>query len=655
MRFKALHRGIALFLALSLTTGCGKIVVTETQSVESTGITQEIGVTTESSSASGEIEGKVVQDNQEEEAKATEEARRKEEEAKASEEAQRKEEEAKAEEKKKRQQSFSMMYYLAITAEEIRTSKNNRLVLDDIYNSLLNDINPSAIDEITQDHLKNLRDIISEYQAIEIKRERLQYIYNQNKASAIRSAVPNPLAILSTTNSFDWKRLAANVAYTVVDSYNNFKKASESADQEFIMSGWELDDEEVETIRKNRDRAFDYMVDMVQEYDFDGLSTLNEEMIEQFAEICAIQSVPEKKRRLESEKKTYQLLGDYWLELADCYYQSNKYQECLQCVEKYKTLSGQIYRQDANYVRILPEAIVAAQQCYKGEQYISKISGFADDIIDNTKVKDWSTRYFTAEVYLDLYAKTNNKNYLSSAYDIIYNNVTVLLTEQRKLNEEYLADVKKEEVKEPDYKYLSEEEKKEKEKKFKKEKKEVEKYNKKLIEDRKTELPTLYEPFVINCDFLFSLAKEMNLSKEEKDDIDGILDEAFLTKPINAEYSFARKPEEYPMELTKEEICIPVELLSEGATIAVSITDGISSQTFDDCVVSKVERKERTIDTFIAHVTSKQYKKYDWNNNSVATVLITYSDDYGKTLEKTFTVTEYEKHWYGDKVVFGEK
>lgn len=168
-------------------------------------------------------------------------------------------------------------------------------------------------------------------------------------------------------------------------------------------------------------------------------------------------------------------------------------------------------------------------------------------------------------------------------------------------------------------------------------------------------MPALYEPFVINCELLFSLAKEMNLSTEEKNDIDEILNGAFLTKPINAEYSFASKPEEYPMELTKEEICIPVELLSEGATIAVSITDGISSQTFDDCVVSKVERKEKTIDTFIAHVTSKQYKKYDWNNNSVATVLITYSDDYGKTLEKTFTVTEYEKHWYGDKVVFGEK
>lgn len=29
--------------------------------------------------------------------------------------------------------SFSMLYYLAITAEEIRISKDNRLILDDIY------------------------------------------------------------------------------------------------------------------------------------------------------------------------------------------------------------------------------------------------------------------------------------------------------------------------------------------------------------------------------------------------------------------------------------------------------------------------------------------------------------------------------------------
>lgn len=262
--------------------------------------------------------------------------------------------------------SFSMMYYLAITAEKIRTSKDNRLMLDDIYTSLLNDINPGAVDEITQDHLRNLRDIIKAYRGITVKRERLQYIYNQDKAAAIRSAIPNPLAILSMTNAFDWKKLAVTVVYTAVDSYNSYKRASENADKAFLMSGWELDDEETATVQKNRDRAFDYMVDMVQEYHLDGLLTLNEKAIEKYAEICAIESAPEKIRRLVSEEETYKLLGNYWLELADCYFQTNKYEKCLDCVNKYNELATGIYRKDYNYVQILPKAIVAAQNTYSG-------------------------------------------------------------------------------------------------------------------------------------------------------------------------------------------------------------------------------------------------------------------------------------------------
>ena len=76
--------------------------------------------------------------------------------------------------------SVSMLYYLAITAEEIRTSKDSRLMLEDVYTSLLNDINPSAIDEITQDHLDKLRDIIKSYMSISVKRERLQSIQKLN-------------------------------------------------------------------------------------------------------------------------------------------------------------------------------------------------------------------------------------------------------------------------------------------------------------------------------------------------------------------------------------------------------------------------------------------------------------------------------------------
>lgn len=499
--------------------------------------------------------------------------------------------------------SFSMLYYLAITAEEIRISKDNRLILDDIYTSLLNDINPGAIDETTQDHLKNLRDIIKSYINISVKRDRLQYIYNQDKAATIRSAIPNPLAVLSMTNSFDWKKLATSVVYTVVDSFNNYKRANESVDKEFLMSGWELDDEETATIQKNRERAFDYMVDIVQEYNLDGKLTLNEKAIEKFAEICAIESVQQKIRRLESEENTYKLLGNYWLELADCYYETSQYQKCLDCVEKYNELATGIYRMDYNYVQILPKAIVAAQTVYSGDEYVTNVKAFADAIMENTTTEEWSIRYFAAQVYLDLYARTSESDYLDDAYNIAYDNVTILLDEQRAMNVTYLEGVKELTVDEPDYRFMTEEEKKEVEQEYKDEQKRLKAYNKSLKETRKTELPSLYEPLVLNCELLFALADEINISNQEKSEIEAILQTGsngvFMVDPINAHYSFSTNDFNRSIELQKDKVIIPVNLLSADAKVVVTVTDNGQTVTFDDCVVTEVKREGDTVDSFL--------------------------------------------------------
>lgn len=560
---------------------------------------------------------------------------------------------------KQQRNSFSMLYHLAITAEEIRISKDNRLLLDEIYTSLLNDINPGAIDETTQDHLKNLRDIIKSYINISVKRDRLQYIYNQDKAATIRSAVPNPLAVLSTTNSFNWKRLVASVAYTVVDSYNNYKGANEAVDQEFLMSGWELDDEETATIQKNRERAFDYMVDIVQEYGLDGQLTLNEKAIETFAEICAIESVQQKIRRLESEERTYNLLGNYWLELADCYYETSQYRKCLDCVDKYKSLATGIYRKDYNYVQILPKAIVAAQKIYSGNDYISNIEAFADSIIKNTDTEEWAIRYFAAQVYLDLYSRTDNRGYLEAAYNIAYDNVTILLDEQQKLNTTYLEDVKKLEIEEPDYRFLTPEEKAKAEQEYKNEQKRLKTYNNSLKKIRETELPPLYEPLVLNCDLLFGLANEMHVGYSEKANIEAILQTdkngVFLIKPINDRYSFSAPTANYSIDFSKDKITIPANLLYKGVKIVVEVTDNGKVTTFNDCAVTKVERKKDTIDSFYAQVSSKQLKNYGWTADSKITVKI-FNDDNSNLIIFCFKVVEYKNNWLiPDKVVFGEE
>ena len=554
--------------------------------------------------------------------------------------------------------SYAMLFYLGVTAEEIRISKGNRLVLDDIYTALLNDIDPGKVDEDTQKQMVNLRDVIKGFRDVTIKRERLQYIYNQKKAAAIRNAVPNPLAILNITEALDWKKLVTSIVYTVVDSYVNYKNAGEQADTEFLYSGWELDDKETKVFEKSRESTYDYMVDILQKYPtLDGKKTLNEKEIQNFAKICSIENKFEKIQRLESENKTYSLFGNYWLELADSYYETNQYEKCLQSIKQYESLNIDIYKKDYNYATVLPKIIVAAQNMYSddSDQYIENVGKYTEALVNNITTDNWANQYFAAEIYLDLYNRSSNEDYLKTAYDIAINNVTVLLEEQRKLNNVYLSEVKEETISEPNYKYMSDDEKKKAEKEYKDSLKKLKAYNKSLVEARKTELPSLYEPLVMNCDLLFGLAEELKINNSEKEKIENILQTSsngiFLPYTINNQYSFASQQKDYHIELEKDKIIIPVSLLYNGCTVNLTITDGNDSIDIKDCAIKEVKRNGTTIDSFDAYYN---YSNKKWSENTKVTVSINNGNE--DVLTFHFKVKEHSGNWIlPDKVVFEEE
>jgi len=156
---------------------------------------------------------------------------------------------------------------------------------------------------------------------------------------------------------------------------------------------------------------------------------------------------------------------------------------------------------------------------------------------------------------------------------------------------------------------MTEKEKEDAKKEYEAELKRVKEYYKALKETRKTELPSLYEPLIVNCELLFALAEKKNLSKEDKIEIESILSTAsngtFMVNPINDAYSFSSKGDSYSIEFTKDDMIIPVTLLTAESEITVTVSENGSSKKFDDCVVTKVERKGSTVDTFYAYVSSR--------------------------------------------------
>ena len=551
--------------------------------------------------------------------------------------------------------SYSMMYYLAITAEKIRISKDNRLLLDDIYNSLLNDVNPSAVDEETQNHINQLLKSIEDFNTLADKRERLEYIHNQQKALAMQEASSDVEEDFSLVDLIDWKELAVDTTSTIVESISTYKETQDNIEMNYLFSGWDLDDQEKEIILQNRKDAYNYMITMVRTYNLDGKLTLNEEAFEDFAEICATSNTSEKIRKLESEEDRYKLLGDYWLELADSYFELDQYGKCLNCVENYKKLSTGIYRQDYNLAQVLPKAIVSARNVYSDSEYVKVAEEYADEILSNTDKKDWSDRYFVSRVYVDLYNRTGNKKYLDDAYDITFDNVAFLMDEQREYNDTYVQEIQEIELEEPDYEELKESIQKIKKLEFKEEKKNLAKYIKFLKSLRKTELPSLYEPLILNCELLQALAGEMNLDQKEKDNVASIISDGIPALPVCDHYSFNDQEEYEGIVVKDNSIEIPVKLLSAGAKVSVVLSEPDSQGTeINDITVKNVQRKGKKIEDFKAIVSSSAYRKYKWTDKTKLTITITYGDAYGKSISSDFKVTNYKKTGPFTKIEFGE-
>lgn len=339
---------------------------------------------------------------------------------------------------------INMLNYMTVLTQQINESKSNQLFLESAYSSLVNDIYPNSVDLKTQTQITSLMDTIERFRMINVKRERLNYIYEKNRAQALRQAIPNPVALLSTVASGNFLKTAASVLYMAVDSVTSYKSAATQAELQFIQDGWQLDDEASAELHNNTKNALSYMLEMVRDYDIPGDYALNKESVESFVSWSQKPSsqVVNKIAWFESHESTYEAFGPYWIELAKDYYNANDYSNCLKAIEQYEAVSTRVFRKDQDYANVLPMAIVAAKETMDTTDYVKAVDEYCDVIMANTKDNNWSLKYFVAQIYLDLYSITNDSAYIDNAYKIAFDNVVILVDEQKQLNTDYVEDVK---------------------------------------------------------------------------------------------------------------------------------------------------------------------------------------------------------------------
>ena len=535
--------------------------------------------------------------------------------------------------------SISMLNYLAVLTQEINASQNSRMYLEEVYSMLINNTFPNAVDSRTLSQLTGILDTLEKYRMIAVKRERLDYVYEQNRAQAIRSVVPSPLGLLGAVKSFNLSKLAVAVVHMPVDSYTSYTSHTAQTDMQYLREGWKLDEEAATALHESRKSTFSYMVRIVGDYGLPGDLTLSESAVDEFVQWENNDNVTQRLQFLEANFDTYQALGTYWIVLAESYYENGDYGKCLDALASYEALDTRIFRKDYEFARVLPLAVISAGQTLSGSDYVTSVEHYLTLIHDNTDYDDWASHYFAAQTYIDLYARTGTSSYLEKAYELAVNNVNCLVNEQRELNTTYLAPVV--EAEEP--KGATEEQKEE-----------IKAYNRMLKETRKTELPPVSEPLLLNCELLFALAEELDIDQAEQERIDRMLhgtgDRLFLSVPIDNLFRFESSTidtAELAVAYNGRELTLPASLVSGNAVIRVRAINAEGQETvFDDWSVSKVERKtESVLETFSATYTSVSARDYAFKPDATIIILVYASEESTEAAASfTFTTTA-EKTW----------
>ena len=549
--------------------------------------------------------------------------------------------------------AIAMLNYMTVLTQETNAAKNSRIFMEQAYSSLVNNTYPNAVDSRTLSQMTGLLDTMEKYRMVNVKRDRLQYIYEQNQAQAIRAAVPNPMGLLSSVHSLTPARLVASIVYMAVDSYTSYTAYTAEADMQYLKDGWALDDEEAAALHESRKGAFSYMVKMVNDYGLPGELSLTEETVSELVEWKNNDNVVARIRFLESNQKIYQSYGGYWLILADAYYNNGEFRNCLNAIETYEAMGTRLFRWDYEYARVLPLAIASAEQVYSEDEYVEHAAKWADAIVENTQNKDWALRYFAAQTYVSIYGKTQDKTYLQKAYDIVLDNVNYLVKEQKTMNATFLAAVKETPV--PKGATNSE-------------KDQINNYNKMLKETRKTEFAPISEPLRLNCDLLFGIAAELEIPDADKARADAILHpngaRLFLNERLDDLYWFdvSSKPqtEAADIEFGGTSMVLPVRIISQNATITVEVLEKDAEEpvVISDWKLDRVERgTEGDISTFVAIYTSEEAKNHVWGVESAITITVTGNPDFSEepfTFEYTTEGTkrawyDYLKVWEGHK------
>ncbi len=274
---------------------------------------------------------------------------------------------------------------------------NDKMVLDQEYNTIINNLNLSNIpdaDIITL--LQELMDLLTSSKIQEQEREHLLSRFDKNVQNELKHRVRS--RILDTDILINPYTTVLSAVLSTGSFYFNYRAQMDSYAKEKEEGKWALEVKTMQGLNNFYKKLLKYSWELMRRYNFPDEWRLDEKQISDYTDILKESDLHKRYRKLERIENSFQKFPPYWYYRGQSAHEIGKNEDALNCFNQFQQIHQRILRKDpyaasvAMYKTMLTAELAETNQIKKDLELI----------LSNSNDYDWGNILFAALQYARL-------------------------------------------------------------------------------------------------------------------------------------------------------------------------------------------------------------------------------------------------------------
>lgn len=220
---------------------------------------------------------------------------------------------------------------------------NDQIILEDEYDSIINNINLTVIDDKELvDLVMRLMDTLSAFKLSELEKKEFEAKYEEDLNDALKTTLIGSGNTIIAMNPVE-------VVLNTRNAYMDYQQAIDSAKEELDKSQWQLKKDAISELNVIRKEFLITYWKLMKKYNMPDEWRITEKQLTRLVTILKENDENKKFRQLERLRNEFAVSPTYWYELSLAAHRINNKEAALDALIQYESLDDQLLRHNAQY------------------------------------------------------------------------------------------------------------------------------------------------------------------------------------------------------------------------------------------------------------------------------------------------------------------